>query len=198
MRKAPPPSAMPSGNRTLRRVLSATLICLVALLSVAQPVLAANPTAQGSARGAGARSSTRMSYGQLLTAIDRGQVKAAAISEDTGELTVTLRSGAKLKVTAPADDTTLAPRLHRAGADVSYTTDQATAGKSAPVWMIIVPVVLMIGAGVFAIFMTRRPQLPPGRGGRARGVARGGAHPTTPSTRFVDGPGCDHAAAELQ
>ena len=116
---------MPSGNRTLRRALSATLICLVALLAVGQPVLAAAPTAQGSARGAGARSSTRMSYGQLLTAIDRGQVKAAAISEDTGELTVTLRSGAKFKVTAPADDTTLAPRLHRAGADVSFTTEQA-------------------------------------------------------------------------
>ena len=126
---------MPSGNRPIRRALSATLICLVALLSVAQPVLAASPAAQSSARGAGARSSTRMSYGQLLTAIDRGQVKAAAISEDTGEVNVTLASGAKFKVTAPADDTTLAPRLHRAGADVSYTTEQATSGKAAPVWM---------------------------------------------------------------
>ena len=198
MGKAPPPSAMPSGNRTLRRVLSATLICLVALLSVAQPVLAANPTAQGSARGAGARSSTRMSYGQLLTAIDRGQVKAAAISEDTGELTVTLRSGAKFKVTAPADDTTLAPRLHRAGADVSFTTEQATGGNAAPVWMIIVPVVLMLGAGVFAIFMTRRHQLRPGRGGRGRGEARGAAHPTIPTTRFSDVAGCDEAVEELQ
>jgi len=187
---------MPSGKKTIRRALFATLICLVALLFAGQSSFAASPSGQDPARGAGARTGKSMSYGQLLTAIDRGQVKAAAISEDTGELTVTLRSGAKFKVTAPADDATLAPRLHRAGADVSYTTEQATGGHPAPVWMIVVPVALMLGAGGFAIFMTRRNHVRPG--GRARGEARGKAHPTIPTTRFADVAGCDEAVEELQ
>src|SRR5256885_7847718 len=196
MGKAPAPSAMPSGKNTIRRALFATLICLVALLFAGQSSFAAGPSRQGSARGASARTGKSMSYGQLLTAIDRGQVKAAAISEDTGELTVTMRSGAKFKVTAPVDDATLAPRLHRGGADVTYTTEQATGGHPAPVWMIIVPVVLMLGAGGFAIFMTRRNHVRPG--GRGRGEARGKAHPTIPTTRFADVAGCDEAGEELQ
>ena len=91
---------MPSSNRKVRRTLAATLICLVALLGAAQCAIAAGPPEKAAA----SRPPARMSYGQLLTAIDRGQVKSAAIAETSGNVAITLRSGAKFNVTAPPDD----------------------------------------------------------------------------------------------
>jgi cell division protease FtsH len=181
-------------SRTFRRTVAATLICLVALLGAARYAIAAGPAGKPSSSHAPAR----MSYGQLLTAIDRGQVKSAAIAETSGNVAITLRSGAKFNVTAPPDDTSLAPRLHRAGADVTYTSDETAGSKSTPVWMVVVPVVLMIGLGGFFIFMTRR-QLHHGRRGRAQAEARNAsAGPAVPSTRFSDVAGCDEAVEELQ
>jgi cell division protease FtsH len=189
---------MPSSNLRVRRTLAAALICVVALLAGAQSAFAGRTVGQKPARPESTHSSARMSYGQLLTAIDRNQVKAAAISETSGQVTVTLRSGAKFDVAAPADDTSLAPRLHRAGADVTFTTAETANGRSAPVWMVVVPVALMIGIGGFVIYMTRR-QTHLGRRGRAQAEARNAAaDAAVPSTRFSDVAGCDEAVEELR
>jgi cell division protease FtsH len=184
---------MRPSNKTIRRTLAASLICLIALLGAAQCAIAAGPPSNA----ASSHPAARMSYGKLLTAIDRRQVKSAAISETGGDVAITLRSGAKFKVTAPVDDTSLAPRLHRAGADVTYTTTATADNKSAPVWMIIVPVVLMLGVGGFVIFMTRR-QVHHGRRRAQAEAGHAGSDPAIPSTRFSDVAGCDEAVEELR
>jgi cell division protease FtsH len=180
---------MPS--KTIRRLL---LVTLIALLGVAQPALADGTNPFG---GKQAPSKPHISYGQLLSAIDHQQVKAAQFSEDSGEVAVTMKSGKKFEVTAPAGDTTLPPRLHKAGADISYTGTQA--GGKAPWYLILLPLMIFPVLIAFALIVSRRHN----RGGaESRGEAetRKGkiGDAVVPSTRFCDVAGCDEAVEELQ
>jgi cell division protease FtsH len=186
---------MPS--KTTRRAVSAILICLALLLGATQPAWA-DGTSSNPFGAAQTPSHPSMSYGQLLSAIDRGQVKAAQFSEDTGQVSVTLRNGKKFDVTAPVGDTTLAPRLHKAGADISYTNGPGAGGK-ASWYLILIPLTIFPLVLAFGLMASRR-QNRLGAQSRTQAESRKGraGEATIPATRFSDVAGCDEAVEELQ
>src|ERR671936_984604 len=186
---------MPS--KTTRRAVSAILICLALMLGATQPAWA-DGTSSNPFGAAQTPSHPSMSYGQLLSAIDRGQVKAAQFSEDTGQVSVTLRNGKKFDVTAPVGDTTLAPRLHKAGADISYTNGPGAGGK-ASWYLILIPLTIFPLVLAFGLMASRR-QNRLGAQSRTQAESRKGraGEATIPATRFSDVAGCDEAVEELQ
>lgn len=154
-----------------------------------------------------------MTYGQLLSAIGARQVSSAVINEAASQAKVTLRGGQTATVTVPANDSSLALSLHRAGAGVAYsTTPPATTGAGGghglPLLpLALFPAVLMLGIGGFMILQQRRQNGPSSGGFGASSAGGSGlarharvrkdAEGERPNDRFSDVAGCEEAVEEL-
>jgi cell division protease FtsH len=182
----------------LIRVIAALL---VATLAVCSPASAQGPLPpQG--YGAGAPGSgeggdrDELSYSELLTAIERREVREAVLDPQRAEVSVRLDDGREAELGyPPAQD--LADRLARAGAKVEVASGGG--GGGFPVFGIVLVAAFALSLLFVAMSMRgRRTQGPAQRG--AGGPLRTDtkvSEETRPTVTFRDVAGCDEAVEEV-
>lgn len=159
----------------------------------------------GESQGQGslaARFGAEMTYDELLTAIDEGKIKRAAINQTTGETVLTFDDGSRAKVIAPIADEGLPKRLSKSGAEVSVTSRPYPGGSLFGALRNALLALLIIGVLVFAYirFVQRRQQMSLGAGG-GLGELRGSAKVSDeerPRVTFKDLAGCEEAVEETR